>query len=146
VEESVAPDEGDEGEVAVQARPGPSLVGAAAELVLPGLVGALHGPALVRQAELVGDRAVVQRPGEVPFGLAVLSREGTLTNEPAERAGGVAMIAAGERASLQETARLLRSPANATRLLSALQRALRGERESTTVDQLRAEADSAEAR
>jgi antitoxin YefM len=56
------------------------------------------------------------------------------------------MIAAGERASLQETARLLRSPANATRLLSALQRALRGERESTTVDQLRAEADIAEAR
>jgi antitoxin YefM len=56
------------------------------------------------------------------------------------------MIAAGERASLQETARLLRSPANATRLLSALQRAIRGEGESTTVDQLRAEADSAEAR
>ena len=61
-------------------------------------------------------------------------------------ADDVAMIAADELASLQETAHLLRSPANATRLLSALQRALRDEGETTTVDQLRAEADSAEAR
>jgi antitoxin YefM len=61
-------------------------------------------------------------------------------------ADDVAMIAADELASLQETAHLLRSPANATRLLSALQRALRGEGETTTVDQLRAEVDGAEAR
>jgi antitoxin YefM len=61
-------------------------------------------------------------------------------------ADDVAMIAADELALLQETAHLVRSPANAARLLSALQRALRGEGEATTVDQLRAEADSAEAR
>lgn len=36
----------------------------------------------------------------------------------------VALIAADELASLQETAHLLRSPANAARLLSAIHRAL----------------------
>jgi antitoxin YefM len=50
------------------------------------------------------------------------------------------MIAADELASLQETAHLMRSPANAARLLSALRRALSGEGEVTTVDDLRAEA------
>ena len=60
-------------------------------------------------------------------------------------ADDVAMIAADELASLQETAHLLRSPANAARLLSALQRALAGEREITTLDELRAEAERAEA-
>lgn len=37
----------------------------------------------------------------------------------------VALVAADELASLMETAHLLRSPRNATRLLSALQRALK---------------------
>jgi antitoxin YefM len=51
----------------------------------------------------------------------------------------VAMIAADELASLLETAHLLRSPKNAQRLLSALQRARanRGTRQS--LDQLRRE-------
>ncbi len=39
----------------------------------------------------------------------------------------VAMIAASELTSLMETAYLLRSPANADRLLTALGRALKGE-------------------
>jgi len=51
----------------------------------------------------------------------------------------VAMIAASELASLMETAYLLRSPANATRLLSALGRALKNENDPKTVDQIRRE-------
>ena len=52
-----------------------------------------------------------------------------------------AMIAATELESLMETAFLLRSPANAERLLSALGRALKGEGTSQTVEGLRAEVD-----
>lgn len=51
----------------------------------------------------------------------------------------VAMIAASELASLIETAYLLRSPANARRLLSALGRALKNEEEPLTVGALRRE-------
>lgn len=49
----------------------------------------------------------------------------------------VALIAASELASLMETAHLLRSPRNAERLLTALERAKAGEGEPETVDQLR---------
>ena len=49
----------------------------------------------------------------------------------------VAMIAASELESLMETAYLLRSPANAERLLSALGRALKGEVEPQSMDALR---------
>lgn len=51
----------------------------------------------------------------------------------------VAMIAASELESLMETAYLLRSPANAERLLSALGRALKNEAQPLTVDDLRRE-------
>lgn len=51
----------------------------------------------------------------------------------------VAMIAAAELESLMETAYLLRSPANAERLLSALGRALKEEGQSQTPTQLRSE-------
>jgi antitoxin YefM len=51
----------------------------------------------------------------------------------------VAMIAASELESLMETAYLLRSPANAERLLSALGRALKNESQPLTVDALRHE-------
>lgn len=53
----------------------------------------------------------------------------------------VAMIAASELTSLIETAYLLRSPANAERLLSALARALKDEGETSTVEALRREVD-----
>ena len=53
----------------------------------------------------------------------------------------VAMIAASELESLMETAYLLRSPANAERLLSALGRALKNESLPLTVDALRREVD-----
>ena len=49
----------------------------------------------------------------------------------------VAMIAASELESLMETAYLLRSPANAERLLSSLGRALKNEGEPQTVELLR---------
>lgn len=55
-----------------------------------------------------------------------------------ERRGqaSVALIAADELRSLQETAHLLRSPANARRLLSALGRALEGGGERLTPAEL----------
>ena len=90
VEQSVAPDEGDEGEVAMEARPGPTLVVAEAELLLAILMKPLDGPALVGQSELIVDRSVIQRPGEVPFGLTVLTRQGALADQPAERTRRVA--------------------------------------------------------
>lgn len=49
----------------------------------------------------------------------------------------VALIAADELASLEATAHLLRSPANARRLLRALERALRGGGRRRTVAQVR---------
>jgi len=51
----------------------------------------------------------------------------------------VAMIAAAELESLMETAYLLRSPANAERLLSALGRALKGGSNPQTMEALRHE-------
>jgi antitoxin YefM len=51
----------------------------------------------------------------------------------------VAMIAASELTSLMETAYLLRSPANAERLLSALGRALKNETGTQTIEALRHE-------
>ena len=54
-------------------------------------------------------------------------------------ADDVAMIAADELASLQETAHLLRSPANAARLLAALEQALRNEGSPAAIEDLRRE-------
>ncbi|MEM7588090.1 MAG: type II toxin-antitoxin system prevent-host-death family antitoxin [Acidobacteriota bacterium] len=56
-----------------------------------------------------------------------------------ERRGSepVAMIAASELESIEETAHLLRSPKNARRLLSALARARAGSESPRTVDELR---------
>jgi antitoxin YefM len=51
----------------------------------------------------------------------------------------VAMIAASELNSLTETAYLLRSPANAERLLSALGRALKNDAAPLTMEELRRE-------
>jgi antitoxin YefM len=51
----------------------------------------------------------------------------------------VALIAAEELAGLLETAHLLRSPENAARLLTALERALRGEGAPQSVAELRRE-------
>lgn len=48
----------------------------------------------------------------------------------------VALLAADELRSLQETAYLLRAPANARRLLTALNRALEGDGEVLTPEEL----------
>jgi antitoxin YefM len=51
----------------------------------------------------------------------------------------VALVAADELASLEETAHLLRSPRNASRLLTALNRALEGAEQPQSVEELRRE-------
>jgi len=55
------------------------------------------------------------------------------------KGSNVALIAADELQSLVETAHLMRSPKNAERLLSALERALKGSGEATSLPSLRAE-------
>ncbi|WP_028571147.1 type II toxin-antitoxin system Phd/YefM family antitoxin [Desulfonatronum lacustre] len=56
----------------------------------------------------------------------------------------VALVAADELSSLMETAHLLRSPKNARRLLTALNRALEDEGETGTLQQLKVEVGLAE--
>jgi antitoxin YefM len=56
----------------------------------------------------------------------------------------VAMIDAAELQSLVETAHLMRSPKNAERLLSALDRALKGQGEGSGIQQLKTEVGLAE--
>ncbi len=56
----------------------------------------------------------------------------------------VVLLAADEYDGLLETAHLLRSPTNAARLLSALERARAGEDTPRPLDELRAEFDRAE--
>ena len=51
----------------------------------------------------------------------------------------LAILPADELASLEATAHLLRSPRNAVRLLTALQRALKGSSEAIGLDELRRE-------
>jgi antitoxin YefM len=58
--------------------------------------------------------------------------------------GAVVLLAADEYEGLLETAHLLRSPDNAARLLSALQRARKDEVEPQTLDELRTELQGAE--
>lgn len=55
------------------------------------------------------------------------------------RAADVAIISAEELSSLMETAHLLRSPRNLTRLLTALNRAKAGTLKTRTVESLRKE-------
>lgn len=50
----------------------------------------------------------------------------------------VAMVSASELRSLEETVHLFRSPANARRLLGALERALAGETKPITIEELKA--------
>ena len=51
----------------------------------------------------------------------------------------MALIPADELSSLRETAYLLRSPANAARLLAALERARKGKTKASDLDALRSE-------
>ena len=56
----------------------------------------------------------------------------------------VAMIDAAELQSLVESAHLMRSPKNAERLLTAMDRALKGQGKASDIDHLKAEAGLAE--
>ena len=80
--------------------------------------------------------------------LAALLNEATSSREPVviRRRGAedVALIAADELRSLMETAHLLRSPANAERLLRALARARRSKLRPSSVARLRRELHLAE--
>ena len=73
--------------------------------------------------------------------LASLCDDVTMTREAViiRRRGArdVALVAADELGSLMETAHLLRSPKNAKRLITALQRATRKKLKPQTVDKLR---------
>src|SRR5262245_58091825 len=93
--------------MAVEPWPGPSLVVAEAELLFAVLMEALDSPTLVGQSELVIEGASVERPGEVPLGLAVLPRQGPFADEPADGAGGVAMSTVGTQAAGLPLAALL---------------------------------------
>ena len=70
------------------------------------------------------------------------------TQEPVivERRGhqAMAILPAEELEGLRETAHLLRSPRNAARLLTALQRALRGHTKSISLEDLRTQLGVAE--
>ena len=81
--------------------------------------------------------------------LASLCNEAASTGEPViiKRRGAddVALIAAAELQGLIETAHLLRSPANARRLLRALSRARRGGGSRRTVHRLRRDLGLADA-
>jgi antitoxin YefM len=65
------------------------------------------------------------------------SREAAVIQRPGHE--DMALIPAEELSSLRETAYLLRSPANAARLLAALTRARRGRTRSTDLAALRRE-------
>ena len=65
------------------------------------------------------------------------SREAILIRR--RSAEDVALVSADELSSLIETAHLLRSPANARRLLSAIERAQSDQGEASTVEALRAD-------
>jgi hypothetical protein len=109
MEERVAPDEGDEGEMAMQARPGSSLVVAEPELLLAVLMEPFDRPPLMRPSELVVERAAVERQGEVPRRFAILTRKGTFADEPTTRTGRVAVGAVNlDVAGLALAALLLR--------------------------------------
>ncbi len=69
-------------------------------------------------------------------------REVVIINRRNEK--NVAMIAADELSSLMETAHLLRSPKNAKRLFTALNRALDDEGEADTLQKLKGEVGIAE--
>jgi antitoxin YefM len=66
---------------------------------------------------------------------AIEDRETVIIRRRGKR--DVALIAADELASLEETAHLLRSPRNAARLLTALNRALERTEEPQSLDALR---------
>jgi antitoxin YefM len=97
-------------------------------------------PVQVRASQTVGNRTTYT---QARANLAKLCDEVAESCEPyvIERRNGenVALISESELDSLLETAHLLRSPRNARRLVTALERALGGEHEPTSLEELRRE-------
>src|SRR5579859_7318666 len=90
-EDGVAPEQADQREVAVQARPGAALVVAQTQLLLAVLMEAFHRPAAMAELELTGRGGVVQAPGDVPLGFPLVPGHGPFAKEPTERTGHVAV-------------------------------------------------------
>src|SRR5215210_6227277 len=82
-QQRVAPEQTDQGQVAVQPRPGAPLVVAEPELLLAVLMEPLHRPARVGPADSHRQRAAIQAPGEVPFRLAGLAAQRMFADQPA---------------------------------------------------------------
>ena len=78
VEERVTPDEGDQGEVAMETWPGATLVVAESELLLAILMKSFDGPPLMGETELVVELTGIEALGEVPLRLTVLAWERAL--------------------------------------------------------------------
>ena len=77
--------------MAMQSRPGASLVMVQAQPLLAILMEALDGPTAMRQPDLRLQVQIVEPPGDVPFGLSVLTGEGALPDQPAGWPGGIAV-------------------------------------------------------
>src|SRR4051794_23452196 len=91
LEHREAPNQADERQVAVQPRPAPALVIAQAQLLFALLREALDRPPPMRQLELLRQRAPIQPPGEVPFGLTVPSGQGPFAEQPSDGPRDLAM-------------------------------------------------------
>src|SRR3954470_7353347 len=91
VEHRIAPDQADQGEMTVQPGPTAALVVAEPQFLLAIFMEAFHAPAPMRQAQLVFERAAIQAPGEVPFGVAALARQRALPQQPPTGPGHGAM-------------------------------------------------------
>src|SRR5829696_7427329 len=87
----IAPDQAHQGQVSMQPRPGAALVVAQPQFLLAVLMKSLDRPAPMRQPQLVGQAPRVQPPGEVPFRVTRLARQGAFPEQPAHRPGDVSV-------------------------------------------------------
>src|SRR5437763_14170990 len=92
-EQRVTPHEAHQGEVALQPRPRPPLIVPQPQLLFAILMEPLDGPPAMGQAHLRLQIHLRQPPGEVPFGLTLVPRPRSYTNEPTARPGHVIMSA-----------------------------------------------------
>ncbi len=91
LQHGVAPDQTDQRQVAVQARPPAPLVVAQPQLLFAIFMKALDRPAAVGQLQLLRQRPAIQPPGEEPFRVPGRAGQGALPNQPTLRARDVAV-------------------------------------------------------
>src|ERR1051325_2366583 len=87
----VAPEEADQSQVAVEARPPAARVTAHPHLLLPSRVAPLNHPAPVGERQLVLERAALEPPGEVPFWIPARPWQWAFPDEPAQGPGVLAL-------------------------------------------------------